>query len=159
MKIRVLGLGNDLLADDGCGLRAARALDRVLGGRADVVLSSAGGFDLLDDMAGATHLLVIDTLATGARPAGTVSCWSEADLRGPHGVAPHYVGLPEALALGRSLGLAMPREIALLTIEPADCLTVGGGMSTPVADAVSRAVDAGRGIVKGWMSGTTSEDR
>jgi hydrogenase maturation protease len=128
MSIRILGLGNDLLADDRLGLVAASALARRFGDRVEAVCSATSGFDLLDDVVGASRLLVLDTLVTGAAPAGTVFEVEEGDVRTPQGGSPHYVGLFEALRLGRSL--AVP-SVVDLAVEPEDVLTVGGPMSAP----------------------------
>jgi hydrogenase maturation protease len=152
MRIRILGLGNDLLGDDAFGLLAAQELGNRLGPEVDVRSSSTAGFDLLEDVAGATHLLVLDTLATGRLPAGTVTRFSARDLELIPGSAPHYVGLTEALALGRSLGLEMPSEIVILASEPADCLTVGGPMSVAVTGAVQRTVASACEVVTEWMA-------
>lgn len=143
--IRVLGLGNDLIADDGCGIAAAREIERAGGDAVEVVCTGTAGFDLLDHLVGASRLLVLDTLATGASDPGTLHEVDEGAVTGAPGGSAHYVGLFEALALGRALGLAMPAEVRILAMEPADCLTVGGEMTAPVRAAlpslVARALD------------------
>lgn len=156
MKIRVLGLGNDLLADDRFGIAAATELERQLAGQVEVVYSATSGFDLMDLVVGATHLLVLDTLQTGQAEPGSVHEFHEDQVQasglGPQtSGSPHYVGLFEALALGRELGLAVPRRVAIVAVEPADCLTVGGAMSETVASAVFPAVERARGIIAAWV--------
>jgi hydrogenase maturation protease len=152
MSIRILGLGNDLLADDRLGLVAASALGRRFGDRVEAVCSFTSGFDLLDDLVGASRLLVLDTLATGVAPPGTVYEVTEDDVVGPGGGSPHYVGLFEALRLGRSVGLAMPFEVVILAVEPEDILTVGGEMSHAVAGAVEPLLERAGAIVLGWIA-------
>ena len=96
MSIRVLCLGNTLLADDGFGFVVAEQLRRI---RPDLEVceSSTSGFDLLDCALGASRLLVVDTVQSGALAPGTVSVFWEGDLQEAPGPSPHYVGLFEAL--------------------------------------------------------------
>ena len=152
MSIRVLGLGNDLLADDWLGLMAASALGQRFTGQIEAVCSSTSGFDLLDDLVGASRLLVFDTLATGAAPPGTVFEVGEDDVPAPQGGSPHYVGLFEALRLGRALGLVVPSEVVILAVEPRDVLTVGGPMSDDVLAALEPLLDRAGAIVTRWMA-------
>jgi hypothetical protein len=42
----------------------------------------------------------------------------------------------EALKLGRALGLAVPDNVTIIAVEPADCLTVGGNMHPSVHAAI-----------------------
>jgi len=82
-----------------------------------------------------------------------VTRWRVSDFEGVQGGGPHYVGLFETLQLGRSLGLKVPTEIEIVTVEPADCLTVGGEMTEAVRAAVDPAVRFCEEIVRGWSSG------
>jgi hydrogenase maturation protease len=152
MSIRILGLGNDLLADDALGLSAAAELGRKFGNRVETVCSSTSGFDLLDDLVGASRLLVLDTWATGGAPPGTVFEVGEDDVATVPGGSPHYVGLFEAMRLARALGLAVPSEVVILAVEPEDVLTVGGPMSAAVSRSIEPLLDRASAIVSGWMA-------
>ena len=48
MKTLVLGLGNELLSDDGVGILAVRRLKETYKGQADIVETSLHGLALLD---------------------------------------------------------------------------------------------------------------
>jgi len=150
--IRVLGLGNDLLADDGFGVVAARELEGRLPRQVEVVCSPAAGLSLFDALVGASRLLVLDTWQSGAGPPGTIYRADEGTLPSATGPSPHYLGLLDALALGRRLRMPMPADVAIVAVEPADCLTVGGPMSSAVARAVPTAVSLGCEIVDGWLA-------
>jgi hydrogenase maturation protease len=139
MTIRVLCLGNSLLADDAFGLVVADQL-RGMMPHLDVCASSTSGFDLLDYTLGARELIVIDTLQSHASPPGTISIFHEHEVRTAPGGSPHYVGLFEALRLGKALHLPVPDEVTIITVEPADCLTVGGEMHPAVRAAVTRVL-------------------
>lgn len=135
MATRILCLGNPLLADDAFGFRVAEELRRAWP-QADIAETSAAGFDLLDLTLGASRLLVVDTFQTGAAPPGTVKVFRENDLQPEPGASPHYVGLFEALRLGKELALPVPQEVAIIAVEPADCRTVGGAMHPAVRAAI-----------------------
>jgi hydrogenase maturation protease len=139
MSTRVLCLGNPILADDAFGFVVAERLRRERP-NLDVRESSTSGFDLLDFTLGADRLLVIDTMQSGEADPGSITIFREEDVRSIPGGSPHYIGLFEALRLGRALGLPVPAEVTIITVEPADCLTVGGTMHQDVAAAVTKVL-------------------
>jgi hydrogenase maturation protease len=138
--IRVLCLGNDILADDALGILVAKELRRTLPESVDVVSTIESGFALMDYVEDADQLVVVDTVTTGRGAPGTVYQVREDDLRDVYGSSPHYVGLFEGLALGRRLGLRVPHDVAIVAVEGADCRTVGGRMSSAVAAAMPEVV-------------------
>ena len=132
----VIGLGNDERSDDRSGLEVARALKPRLKGRARVEECTSGGIALLELWRDADRVLVIDAVRSGA-PPGTVHRIEPGDGFLP-GMRPatstHGLSLAEAVALGRGLG-CLPRHLVIYGIE-ADTLTVGGGLSPPVAHGI-----------------------
>ena len=141
-RVRVLGLGNEILADDAIGILAARGIQRRFGSAVEVVCSQASGFDLLDELAGAECAVVVDAVETGAAPPGTLHIFTEQQVRAAPASAPHGVGLFEALAAARHLGLSVPKQLIIVGVEAADCVTVGGAMHPDVRAAAARVADA-----------------
>ena len=153
MRIRVLCLGNDLLADDALGPEVAAGLRRALPRDVEVVSSGVSGMWLLDEVVDATHLLVVDTVRTDGGTPGAVRRLREEDFGGASpGGSPHYVGLFDVLRLGRSLGLAVPSEVTILAVEAADVLTVGGGMHPEVRAAIPAVLGSACEVVGAWRS-------
>ncbi|MDR5695180.1 MAG: hydrogenase maturation protease [Armatimonadota bacterium] len=150
MKIRVVCLGNDLLADDAFGPTVGEKLQKSLPDDVEVITTSASGFSLLEEILGITHLLVVDTVLTGRDPPGTIFLWRDEEVQIIPGSSPHYVGLFEALELGRKLCLRVPDEVVILAIEAADCTTVGGPMHSDVQAAIPVAVRLAQEIVLDW---------
>jgi hydrogenase maturation protease len=140
MSVRVLCLGNSLLADDAFGLLVADRL-RDQEPQLEVAEASTSGFDLLDYTLGADRLLVVDTFKSGTVPPGTISVFREEDVPSVPGGSPHYVGLFEALRLGKGLRLPVPEDVTIIAVEPADCLTVGGPMHPAVQNAIAATLD------------------
>lgn len=140
MKIRVLCLGNPLVADDGFGPAVAARLRALRLPELEVVDSAESGFYLLDHLLDCRRLFVVDTVRRGDCPSGTVHEMEEGASPALVGSSPHYVGLFETLAVARRLGLSVPDEVRLLAVEAEDLETLGGPMTAPVAAAVENAV-------------------
>jgi len=173
--VRVLALGNELISDDAVGIAAARALCRRLAdagtalppgpspdsamtvtafrhprvGTVEVVETALTGMYLLEAVLGASRLIVVDTLVTGAFAPGTVLALQEGDLVAAPGGSPHYIGLFETLELARALGLEVPAEVVIVAVEAGDYTTVGGAMTAPVQAAVPVAVARVMDLIEG----------
>ncbi|HUK13103.1 MAG TPA: hydrogenase maturation protease [Thermoanaerobaculaceae bacterium] len=139
----VLGLGNDLVADDGFGPAVARECRRALGGREGVAVeeASAAGLRLLDLLVGYRRALILDVVQTARVPPGTLLEWPlgggdrARTLGGSHQCDPLT-----ALALGRALGFELPDEVRLVVAEAEDLETIRESMSPAVAAAARRAL-------------------
>ena len=140
VPVRLLCLGNDLMADDAVGHLAAHELRRFMSDEVEIVESALTGLDLLDLILDARRLVVIDAILTGRAEPGTVHFFTEDDFESPPGGSPHYTGLFEALTLGRGLHLAVPDEVVLIAVEAADVTTVGGAVDPAVRGALPEVV-------------------
>jgi hydrogenase maturation protease len=150
--VRLLGLGNEILADDAFGILAAREVERRFPGQIEVVHSSAAGFDLMDHFLGASRLLVVDTIVTGRAKPGAISVFTADRVQPAPGGSPHFLGLFEVLAVGRKLGLNVPSEIIVIAVEASDCTTVGGPMHPDVQSAIPAVVElVGRFLADGRL--------
>lgn len=142
----VIGLGNSILTDDGVGIAAARALRarlaHALGDDLAVVETEVGGFGLIETMAGWERVYLIDAVAFDGVPAGTLLRIDPGDLRTSLRIrSVHEIDLPTALELGRRLGLAMPRSLAIIAVQAQDCLTLGERLTPAVAAGCENAVE------------------
>lgn len=143
--LRIIGVGNPLLADDGLGIVAAErlaAMDWPEG--VEVLDGGTGGLTLLDLFGGARAVILLDAVAMGAAP-GTLRRFTAEELTGlaaePPGMSLHGSGLTEVLALARELGQLPP--LLLFGVEPAR-VELGIGLSPPVAAAMDRLLAAVR---------------
>jgi hydrogenase maturation protease len=135
----IVGLGNEIASDDGVGLRAADALATEFSDRDDVEVVSLpwAGFALLDVLRDRKRAVLIDSLATGARPPGTVVRLGEGDFSGSVRLNSfHDINYPTAMALGRSMGWEMPEEVAIWGVETATTDEFGEELTPEVAHAV-----------------------
>ena len=149
MNTRVLCLGNALLADDALGPEVARRLRHHSLDDREVMETAETGFYLLEYVLGCSRLIVIDVIASGAGPPGTIYQLREQDVASPPGASPHYVGLFETVAVARGLGLPVPTEITVFAVEAADLTTIGGAMSEAVCRALPGVLAAVEEAVRG----------
>lgn len=150
MKTIVLGLGNDLLADDAVGILAAKRLEHVLDKRADVTVSNLTGLALMEVLDGYERAIVIDAVQTGNVEPGTILELTAADLSRVISPSPHYAGIPEMLALAQLLEMKFPQDIRIYAIEVQDAYTVGGGVSRPVRAALDELTERICRTVADW---------
>jgi hydrogenase maturation protease len=139
----VLGVGNTLMGDDGVGVRAVEALadSYELPANVRVVDGGVAGLSLLDEIAAADYVLIVDALRHGGVP-GAIHRLRRENIRprcGPY-VSAHEVGIAELLAVAEFSGHLPETEI--IGIEPLETETVALELSRPLQRALPRVVAA-----------------
>jgi len=136
----VVGLGSPFLGDDGVGPQLVRLLAQHhrLGVR--LVEAHAGGLLLLDELAGARQAIIVDALLDGRRTPGEVLV---AGMEGDscHATCSHDCSLPQALAIGRAMGMSLPddQHIHLVAIVAAEVSLFTEVLSPQVAASLPQA--------------------
>jgi hydrogenase maturation protease len=148
-EVRVLCLGNELLADDAFGSSATEELRRRFP-QINVVFTTDSGIHLIDYLTGIQPLVVVDCIQTGQVPPGTLYVLRSSDIKSAFGPSPHYIGLFETLQLARELLLDVPDDVVILAVEAADCLTLGGEMKCAVKSAIGLVADLVEEIMHQW---------
>jgi hydrogenase maturation protease len=155
MSLLILALGNDLLGDDGVGLLAADALERLSIPRAKVAKSALSGLYLVDLVEGFDDLVVVDSVI-GDKP-GEVVQLSLSEM-GPRIVpSAHYLGLPEALELARHAGMTIPHRVVVVAMQIGDSQVIGAGVSAEVRRGIPALVQEVMKVVAQWGYSTTQE--
>lgn len=139
---RVIGLGNDLLSDDGLGVVAVRAVAKRLN---DPNISfrelAIGGLELLDHVTECDRCVIIDAIATGVLTPGTVARFSVRPGTDTSPIATsHQIDLRQVLALASVLGAHVPNRVLVYGIEAADCTTFRAGLTPPVERSLASLV-------------------
>lgn len=137
----VIGVGNEYRHDDGVGLVIAQALKRKLMPHVTVLESTGGGVELIDAWRHYERVIIIDAVASGAAP-GALYQINVGERPLPTEFltqSTHTFGVAEAIELAHTLN-CLPPHLLLLGIEGED-FTLGPGLSTSVARAVTVAVD------------------
>jgi len=141
----VVGVGNPLRSDDAVGLHVARRVRERLADHdgVDVTELWAGGLRLAEAMAGYDRAVVVDALATGQAPPGSIRRLELSGLGAARNLASaHDASLPAAVATWRALGLPLPDSIVVIGVAAADTETLGETLSAPLAAALPAATAA-----------------
>jgi hydrogenase maturation protease len=139
MRTIIIGIGNPVRSDDAVGLAVARTLREHLAadGEVEVAELPAGGLRLVEAMVGFDRAVVIDAMATGTVPPGTVRRLGPADLgKACNVTCVHDTSLPTALEIWRRSEVPVPDDISVWGIEAQDMTTVGEELTLPVGRAV-----------------------
>jgi hydrogenase maturation protease len=148
----VLGIGNNLLTDEGVGIHVIALLAALHPAEPGLTYVDGGtlSFTLAQPIAENDNLIVVDAARFGESP-GTVCC-----LEGPamdqylagNRQSVHEVGLTDLLDIAR-LSNTFPVRRALVGIEPA-CIEWGEAPSVAVAPAVAEAADLVLTTARRW---------
>jgi hydrogenase maturation protease len=143
MSALVIGIGNSLAGDDGMGIRAIAQLRKTVSDqRVCFVESERAGLDLLDLLEGHPTALIIDAAWTGKKPPGTISSFS---IRRPFAVETlpslHTIGLCTVLVFGTTMGINLPEEVTVYTVEARDIETFHEGCTPEVEAAIQDLTD------------------
>jgi hydrogenase maturation protease len=139
--ILIVGLGNDILRDDGIGHFVIEELEREIKERDDIELKAVfvSGYYLLDVICEYRWVIIIDAMVTGRYSPGEVIHFKPENLaKDTRYKQSHNVHLPTVLKVGEGLGYIMPEKIDILGIEVKDYMEFGGRdeMSMEVNDAI-----------------------
>ena len=139
--ILVLGLGNDILTDDAVGLRVTAMVSEQVADGPDIEVRATTeiGLALLDEIAGREAVVLVDSVQTGNAAPGAIHEIDVENLSRILTTSPHFLGIGETLALGKMLGLVMPRHVRIVAVEVADPYTLGTTMTPAVEAAVAPA--------------------
>ncbi|MBI5445016.1 MAG: hydrogenase maturation protease [Deltaproteobacteria bacterium] len=146
----VIGLGSPFLSDDGVGPRVVRELARQGLAGARLVEAHAGGLLLVEELAGAERAVIVDALIDERREPGEVVV-SGIGQATQNASCSHDCDLPQAMALGRAMGLPLPEDAAILLVA-----VVAGEVtrfSETLSPAVEAAVPEACAAVRAWLAG------
>lgn len=145
MSTRILCLGNELVKDDGVGIRIGRILLGLpLPAEVRVELTPQLGYGLLDAISGAECLVLVDAMSTGRKPGTCMVMEGRAIERYSAGTAvSHTTGIAELMALAeRFAANPIPQKLHFVGVEGRAFDAYGVDLSPDVAGALPEAVDA-----------------
>ncbi|MBE1494040.1 hydrogenase maturation protease [Amycolatopsis lexingtonensis] len=148
--VLVLGIGNELLGDDGVGVVAARRLAALVPPAVEVLDGSTLGLLLAPLLADRSAVLVLDAVSERHGPPGTIVLLRDTEIRRGHGLraTAHDVGLVDALSAVELSGRA-PGCIALvgLVAEPPRCRF---GLGRRARAELPALVETACGVLREW---------
>ena len=143
MKTLVLGIGNDILGDDGVGIFIVReAARRISAVDATVEETGAGGLSLLERIRGYDRLIIADAILTEKTEVGKIHRLTLKDLAKTNGsITPHDAALRTTLEIGNSLFPGeMPADVVIFAVETHNVEDIGSEMTPSVKSAVPKVV-------------------
>jgi len=148
MTLLVLGLGNDLLGDDGIGLMAAEALDRRNIPGIYVVKSPLSGLYLVDLVDGFDDMIIVDSVI-GEQPGKVVRL--PLDELGPQNApSAHYLGFAEALNLAKRAGVRIPNRVEILAMQIHGAQVLGARVSDEVVAGLPALIEEVIRVARLW---------
>jgi hydrogenase maturation protease len=115
----VLGLGNDILMDDGIGPRLVRDLGPLFENPdMHFDIACCGGLEIMEFIKGFDKVVFIDAIRTINGKPGDIYYFNPSDFKETlHLSSLHDVGFLTALDLGNSLDLCLPTDLHIIAIE------------------------------------------
>lgn len=152
-RIRVLGVGNLLWADEGFGIRCVEALDQAWEFPAEVELLDGGtlGLALIPLLQDATHVLLFDAVDCGREP-GTLVVARDDDVpryMNRDKMSLHQAGMNDVLASLEMLG-HKPRAFTLVGVQPVELADYGGSLTPRVRALMPQALELGLTELAAW---------
>lgn len=142
-QIRIVGIGNILLGDDGVGPCVVRQLESAYSFAEGVEIHDLGtpALDFIDYIAGVDVLIVVDSVDNG-QPPGTLTRYRKADLElrtGSIRMDTHSPAITESLIAADVFFGASPKEFLLIGVSAGN-YDAGCNLSERVGQAVPLAL-------------------
>jgi hydrogenase maturation protease len=141
----IVGVGNELLGDEGLGVHVARSLlqrSPPLPPHVEVVDAGTALLDVLPEMARHSRVVIVDAIRTGKEPGTLYRAEVDSSFLGnTDSVLPlslHQWDLLETLRVGQTLGL-LPAQLTVLGAEPEN-ISPGTRLSHRLAQAAENIV-------------------
>lgn len=135
----IIGVGNYLMGDEGVGVHILHALERLrIPPGVRLLDGGTGGVNLLPEMEGARHVIMIDATRDG-QPAGTITrleptCPAEV----PRGLSAHDFGVKDLFAAAALLGAFPPVTLYTISVETVNPMTMA--LTGPVAASMPAVI-------------------
>lgn len=131
----ILGLGNDILTDDGIGIKLVRKIQKDLSKPNVAFLTAAlGGLEILEMIKDYGKVIIIDAIKTKNGIPGTVYHITPSHFRETlHLSNFHDLTFLAALDLAEQIEISIPDQIDILAIEIVEDLIFSNEFSPPIA--------------------------
>ena len=154
MKTIVLGVGNQILGDDGVGIHIVNELKKQIH-NPNITIDEAvtGGMNLLDLLLGYDKAIIVDAVKTENGVNGEVKRIPLGNFSTMHSCNPHDVSLIEAIEMAKKMGeTRIPPEIVIIGVmmKQIPC-EFGEQLGKNIAAAVPKAVEMALNEIKNGM--------
>jgi len=135
-KILILGIGNELLKDDGIGPKIVKDIKPYfLKPNIDFKISALGGMETIEIMRDYDEVVIIDGIFTEGGIPGTVYFSSYPYNKNTlHISNAHDISFDMSVKLARKLSIPVPREIQVIAIEIVEDREFGEELTMPLQE-------------------------
>lgn len=140
-------MGNELLGDDAVGLVAARLMKNESPDIADIAESHETGLALLDIMEGYERVILLDAIATGRCPPGTILEYTQEDFQNAAAPSLHFAGIPEILQISKRLDIPFPRELRIVAVEIDHSYDIRESISPAISKVIPGVIERVKSII------------
>lgn len=154
-KILILGIGNDILTDDGIGPRLVSELrDEMDSNLLDFMTMASGGLEILEIIKDYKQVIIVDAIKTEGGVPGDIYYLTPSNFKETlHISSFHDVSFLTGLKLADKLDMAVPEQIDIIAIEILEDLTFSSAFSKPIADQYSAIFEEVKGKIMDLTSG------
>ena len=133
-KILVLGIGNEMLRDDGIGPKLAKKLRNFLpSDNIDYATSLVGGMETIEIMKAYDEAVIIDGIITKDGVPGTVYFMTyPLNMNTLHLSNAHDISFDMSVKLARKLNIPFPEKITIIAIEILEDREFGENLTAPL---------------------------
>ncbi len=142
-KILVLGLGSDILSDEGIGVRLIRLLENTnLSLIADFMTLNIGSIEIIEIIKNYDKVFIIDSIKTRSKRIGEIHVFKLNDYQKTINLSnPHDISFIDTINLGVSLNQRFPIEILIFAIEIEKEFEISGNLSEKLELKITSLVD------------------
>jgi len=132
----ILGIGNDILTDDGIGPKIVTELKNdIHKDHVSFMTAATGGLDILELIKDYNRVIIIDAIKTKDGIPGTIYYLTPSNFKETlHISSFHDVSFLTALKVAERLDIPIPEQIDIIAIEIIEDLTFSTEFSQPIAD-------------------------
>jgi hydrogenase maturation protease len=151
MNIIILGVGNQILGDDGVGIHVSDELKkRIKDPNITIDDAVTGGMNLLELLLGYDKAIIVDAVKSNEGKVGEVKRIPLDNFSTMHSCNPHDVSLIEAIEVAKKMGeKRIPQDIIVIGVimKEIPC-EFGEKLSDKIEAAVPKAVDMALNEIK-----------
>jgi len=142
-KRMILGIGNDILMDDGIGPKAVKTLEKKypLPG-VEYHTTTLGGLDVLEFINGYDWVIFIDAIKTKGGIPGSVYEYSTEDFKETlHLTNLHDISFLTAIKLGKQLDMKVPKSLHIFAVEIIEDQVFGDEFTPPLQKRYNQIIE------------------
>lgn len=145
----ILGLGNDILTDDGIGIKLCHEMQKYFSAdEIDFETASLGGLEILEFIKDYETVIFIDAIKTRDGIPGTVYYFQPSDFKETSNLSNlHDVSFLTALEIGKKLNMKIPGNMHIIAVEIVEDLTFSEEFTPEVQEKYPEIIVQVRGLV------------